>query len=286
MNDYERMARVIRHLDESFHQQSSLEDLAAAAGLSPSYFQRLFSKLTGVTPKDFVQCLTAEHAKQMLREGVSVLDSALDAGLSGPGRRSRPLRDAGGRLPGRSKERRPRPDHSGYGFGPTPFGECLLAQTVRGICALSFVDPAQRRLAEERLQAEWPGARLSRSDPAAHGPSGDSHCPAHRSPSVESLREGQQVPDPGLAGAPPHPPGSAVSYGRLAAAIGNPAASRTVGTAVGANPLAYLIPCHRVIRQTGALGHYRWGLRRKRALLGQESAARGGSLLDAPCSRP
>ncbi|MFM1558681.1 MAG: AraC family transcriptional regulator [Roseibacillus sp.] len=82
MNDYERMARVIRHLDESFHQQSSLEDLAAAAGLSPSYFQRLFSKLTGVTPKDFVQCLTAEHAKQMLREGASVLD----AGLSGPGR--------------------------------------------------------------------------------------------------------------------------------------------------------------------------------------------------------
>lgn len=120
MNDYERMARVIRHLDESFHQQPSLEDLAAAAGLSPSHFQRLFSKFTGVTPQDFVQCLTVEHAKQMLREGASVLDSALNAGLSGPGRRSRPLRDAGGRLPGRSKERRPRPDHS-LRIWPHPF---------------------------------------------------------------------------------------------------------------------------------------------------------------------
>ncbi|MEO1842704.1 MAG: AraC family transcriptional regulator [Akkermansiaceae bacterium] len=86
MNDYERMARVIRHLDESFHQQPSLEDFAATAGLSPSHFHRLFSKLTGVTPKDFVQCLTAQHAKQMLREGASVLNSALDAGLSGPTR--------------------------------------------------------------------------------------------------------------------------------------------------------------------------------------------------------
>ncbi|MFP6895164.1 MAG: methylated-DNA--[protein]-cysteine S-methyltransferase [Roseibacillus sp.] len=282
MNDYERMARVIRHLDESFHQQSSLEDLAAAAGLSPSHFQRLFSKLTGVTPKDFVQCLTAEHAKQMLREGASVLD----AGLSGPGR----LHDLCVTLEAASPGEVKNGGHGltiRYGFGPTPFGECLLAQRVRGIYALSFVDPAQRRLAEERLQAEWPGARLSRSDPAAHTVLQEiltSQLTALRP--LRAFVKGSKFQIRVWRALLRIPPGSAVSYGRLAAAIGNPAASRAVGTAVGANPLAYLIPCHRVIRQTGALGHYRWGLGRKRAPLGQESAARGGSLLDAPCSRP
>lgn len=288
MNDYERMARVLRFLDCEYVRQPSLNELAAASGLSPSHFHRLFSKWVGVTPKDFVQCLTAEHAKELLRHGTSVLDCALETGLSGPGRLHDLLVSLEAATPGDLKR-----GGEGlvidYGFAMSPFGECLAAQSQRGICRLSFVDSRERDGVVAALAADWPAATLVRNDRAAQALLSRVFVSTPERTRARPLRafvQGTPFQIQVWRGLLQIPPGAAVTYGQIAAALGTPTSARAVGRAVGANPLACLIPCHRVIRQTGALGGYHWGLGRKRALLARESALDPRSLLDESIRRP
>jgi AraC family transcriptional regulator of adaptative response/methylated-DNA-[protein]-cysteine methyltransferase len=274
MNDYERVANVIRFLDRHHTEQPDLTQLAAVAGLSPFHFHRLFSTWAGITPKDFLQCLTFEHVKQLLRDGTNVFDTALDAGLSGPGR----LHDLCVMLEAAS----PGEVKSGgagmqidYGFAATPFGETLIAEAKRGVCHLSFVDQGRNR-ARDVLVSQWPHATLEHNEARiaelatkVFSPNGDSSRPILRAfvrgtPfQLRVWRALVQVP-----------PGALTTYGRLAEAVGQAQAARAVGSAVGANPLAFIIPCHRVIRETGAFGHYHWDPIRKRAIIGWEISTR------------
>jgi AraC family transcriptional regulator, regulatory protein of adaptative response / methylated-DNA-[protein]-cysteine methyltransferase len=279
MNDYERVAQIIRFLDEYRTEQPDLATLAARAGLSPFHLHRLFSAWAGVTPKDFLQCLTLAHAKQMLRAGENILDAALTSGLSGPGRLHDLCVNLEAASPGELKS-----GGAGwtmaFGFADSPFGKCLLAESPRGICHLSFVENEKPALAA--LQNDWPEARWGRDDSAAVRFAAKIF--AHRATDQSAVLE---------AGVPLRafvrgtsfqvrvwrallaiPPGALTSYGRLAATIGQPSASRAVGAAVGQNPLAYLIPCHRVIRETGMIGDYHWGPIRKRAMIAWEGSPR------------
>ena len=273
MNDYERVAEVIRFLDRHHIDQPDLSELAHRVGLSQFHFHRLFSKWAGVSPKDFLQCLTLEHVKARLRRGDSVFDAALNAGLSGPGRAHDLCVTLEAASPGEMKS-----GGAGlqidYGFAGTPFGEALIGETRRGICHLSFVDGPAQNGSRDLLASQWPNAKLHRSDRRAKELADTIFA---RTPESAHLR--------GYARATPFqlrvwrallrvPSGSLTTYGRLSGAIQQPGAARAVGSAVGANPIAFIIPCHRVIRETGAIGHYHWDPIRKRAIVGWEMAAR------------
>src|SRR5215469_5737748 len=166
MNDYERIARVIRYLDKHHAEQPDLAELAKQAGLSPSHFHRLFSAWAGVTPKDFLQCLTLTHVKESLQNGKSILDSALDAGLSGSSRAHDLCVNLEAASPGEMKS-----GGKGWtivaGYAETPFGTCLIAESPRGICHLAFVDPGEKEAAWKEMWENWPNAEFRRDDSAA-----------------------------------------------------------------------------------------------------------------------
>jgi AraC family transcriptional regulator of adaptative response/methylated-DNA-[protein]-cysteine methyltransferase len=275
MNDYERIAAVIRYLDRHHANQPDLNALAQSVGLSVFHFHRLFSTWAGVTPKDFLQCLTLEHVKTLLREGDTVLDAAVNAGLSGPGRLHDLCVTLEAASPGEMKT-----GGAGlqieYGFAETPFGEALIAETVRGVCHLSFANGSACSDARALLAAEWPNAKLCRTDQRA----GELSHKIFTRPAENKSRPHLRAFVRGTAfqlrvwrALLRVPPGALTSYGRLAAVLNQPTAARAVGSAVGANPLAFIIPCHRVIHETGALGNYRWDPIRKRAMLGCELAS-------------
>jgi AraC family transcriptional regulator, regulatory protein of adaptative response / methylated-DNA-[protein]-cysteine methyltransferase len=274
MNDYDRIARVIRYVDAHHAEQPPLSVLARQAGLSVFHFHRLFSTWAGVTPKNFLQWLTFSRAQGLLREGESVLAAALESGLSGPGR----LHDLCVRLeaasPGEIKS-----GGAGWtmiaGIAPSPFGDCLAAQGPRGVCHLSFVD-IDRKAAWQELERLWPNALWQRDDAATQkllaGVFVRPDCvEAHRPLTV--FVKGTEFQLRVWRALLRVPSGRLTTYGQLAGAIGAPSAARAVGSAVGSNELAWLIPCHRVIRQTGAVGEYRWGAVRKRAMLAWEASA-------------
>jgi AraC family transcriptional regulator of adaptative response/methylated-DNA-[protein]-cysteine methyltransferase len=283
MNDYERIANVIRFLDRHHTDQPDLNELAAAAGLSPSHFHRLFSAWAGVTPKDFLQCLTLEHVKQLLFDGHNVFDAALDAGLSGPGRLHDLCVTLEAASPGEMK-------NGGvgmqidYGFAETPFGEALIAETKRGICHLSFVDVGGRERVLNLLTSDWPNAKLNRNDSRIAELAAAIFAASARSTSDRPLRAF-------VRGTPFQirvwrallriPTGSLTTYGRLAEAIGQSKAARAVGSAVGANPISFIVPCHRVIRETGALGNYGGGRIRKQVMVGWELSPRSSAAVAA-----
>jgi AraC family transcriptional regulator of adaptative response/methylated-DNA-[protein]-cysteine methyltransferase len=274
--DYARVERAIRFLDEHFREQPRLAEVAAAVGMSEYHFQRLFRRWAGVSPKRFLQFLTADYARGLLRDSSTALETALEAGLSGPGRLHDLMVSVDAATPGEIR--------SGgegvvvrHGVHPSPFGPALLAATERGICSLSFLEGADDPRPLEALRAGWPGARLvenvGATAPLARRAfaraAGEGRLPLHLRGTNFQIRVWEallRVPE-----------GAVVTYESLAAAAGAPGAARAVGAAVGANPVAYVIPCHRVIRKTGAFGGYRWGTARKRALLGWE-AARAGAL--------
>ncbi|HSH13172.1 MAG TPA: methylated-DNA--[protein]-cysteine S-methyltransferase [Desulfurivibrionaceae bacterium] len=275
MNDYQRIARVIRYLGEHHSEQPDLAQLAGYIGLSPAHFHRLFSTWAGITPKDFLQCLTLAHARAMLRQGNSVLDSALAAGLSGPGRLHDLTITLEAASPGELKG-------GGvgwlitWGFADTPFGLALLGESPRGLCFLAFVESRAGRAELAALQKYWPQARLRRDAAAAARLAARifhrSDSPASGSP-LRAYVQGTPFQVRVWRALLQVQPGTLVSYGHLAALLDHPGAARAVGTAVGRNPLSYLIPCHRVIRETGVLGNYRWGKERKKAMLAWECAA-------------
>jgi AraC family transcriptional regulator of adaptative response/methylated-DNA-[protein]-cysteine methyltransferase len=276
MNDYDRIARVLRYVDAHHAEQPRLSALARQAGLSVFHFHRLFSTWAGVTPKNFLQWLTFSRAQGLLRAGESVLAAALEAGLSGPGR----LHDLCVRVeaasPGEIKS-----GGAGWtmraGFGPSPFGDCLAAQSPRGVCHLSFVD-RNRKEAWDNLKRLWPNARWQRDDAAAQrllaGVFARPGRARARRP-LTALVRGTDFQLRVWRALLRIPSGRLTSYGQLAVAVGAPSAARAVGSAVGSNELAWLIPCHRVIRQTGAAGEYRWGAVRKQAMIAWEASAGG-----------
>lgn len=273
MSDFDRIARVIRNLDQRASTQPPLAELAADAGLSPSHFHRLFRRWAGVTPKDFLQCLTVQFARERLRASASVLDTALDAGLSGPGRLHDLMVSLEAASPGEWK-RRGEGLEIGWGQSDTPFGPATLAWSPRGLCHLSFLDVPLGNAPPERLLRDWGRASLAREDDQARNwcgrifrpePTVGSPLRAHVHGTAFQLKVWRALLQ--------IPPGGLVSYGQLARGVGVPGASRAVGSACGHNPVAFLIPCHRVIRETGIVEGYRWGTVRKRALLAWEGAA-------------
>ena len=276
MNDYERIATVIRFLDRHHTDQPDLHELAAGAGLSPFHFHRLFSTWAGVTPKDFLQCLTLEHVKQLLRDGDNVFDAALNAGLSGPGRLHDLCVTLEAASPGEIKNGGAEMQID-YGFAETAFGEALIAETKRGICHLSFVIDRGRNRARDLLISQWPNAKVNRNDARISELSAKIFAQvrdAARRPSLRAFVRGTPFQLRVWRALLRVPSGSLTTYGRLAQAIGQSQAARAVGSAVGANPIAFIIPCHRVIRGTGALGNYHWDPIRKRAILGWELSSR------------
>jgi AraC family transcriptional regulator of adaptative response/methylated-DNA-[protein]-cysteine methyltransferase len=272
-HDYSRIESAIQFIDENFKEQPSLSEIADSVHLSKYHFQRLFKRWAGVTPGQFLHYLTVDYAKQRLRDSQSVLETALDAGLSGPGRLHDMFISFEAMTPGEYKKLGAGLEIR-HGVHESPFGSCLLATTDRGICALRFLpaDGDEANILAE-LAREWPRATFA-------------HAPAETSALVRRIFS-KKPDDSG-----PHrlllkgtnfqvkvwqallaiPAGGMVSYQDVATGMGASAATRAVAGAVAKNPVAYLIPCHRVISKAGKTHNYRWGDMRKKAMLGWEAS--------------
>ena len=277
--DYRRIEQAITYIEDNIERRPELAEVAGVAGLSEFHFQRLFSRMVGISPKRYEQFLSKETAKDLLDSSGNVLDAAYDAGLSGPGRLHDLFVSCEAVTPGEYRSRG-QGLHIRYGFHPTPFGEAFLAVTERGICALSFVEPGERPAALGELRAEWSSAALV-EDEKATAPVVErifSDAPRANAPLSLYLR-GTNFQVKVWEALMRIPEGGAVTYEQIARSVGAPRSSRAVGAAVGRNPVAFLIPCHRVLRKSGEMGGYHWGVPRKRLILAWEAektAARAG----------
>ena len=268
--DYARMARALDWLADHWRGRPSLDEAAAAAGLSPFHFQRVFTRWAGVSPKTFVAAIAHAEARRQLEAGASVLDAALDTDLSGPSRLHDLFIAHEAVTPGDVRRRGAGLDLT-HGYAPSPFGEALLVIAPRGLCGLAFCDAEGRETVLADMRSRWPAATWRRDDAAARA----------MAPAIFS-GEGERPPLV-LMGAPFHiqvwkallriPRGATASYGEVAAWAGNPRACQATGAAIGANPISFLIPCHRAIARDGRLTGYHWGLGRKAAMLGAEAVA-------------
>ncbi len=287
--DYHRVERAIQYLEDRHRQQPDLSEVAQHVGLSPYHLHRLFRRWAGTTPKRFLQHLTVERGRRLLENSKTVLETANRIGLSSGSRLHHHFVSVEAVTPGEVGR-----GGAGLvirtGIHSSPFGDAFLAITDRGICFLAFLpEPRseERATVEGEVRADlrglWPEAQVNpepeataplarRAFDAVEGNDGDRTLPLHLRGTnfqVQVWRALLRIP-----------PGKVASYGSLATLLGKPAAARAVGSAVGANPVSLLIPCHRVIRSNGQIGQYRWGAGRKRALLGREAARVEGSLPD------
>ena len=270
--DYERVEKAIAYIQENFKQRPTLPDVADHVHLSPFHFERLFSRWAGTTPQRFMRYLTTDYAKTLLDQQLDLLDVTEAAGLSSPSRLHDLFVTFEGLSPGEYKQGGAGLTIS-YGFHATPFGECLLALTARGICGLTFQETIQRADALADLRAKWPRA-VFQEDTATTGMVVGQLFDeeADRSKPFHLLVRGTNFQIKVWEALLKIPAGQVADYGSIARKIGSPGAVRAVGTACGSNPVALLIPCHRVLQRTGGIGGYRWGITRKRAILGWEAA--------------
>jgi AraC family transcriptional regulator of adaptative response/methylated-DNA-[protein]-cysteine methyltransferase len=270
--DYRRIEQAIHYLEDHFLEQPELSEISGSIGLSEYHFQRLFTRWVGISPKRFLQFLTKEHAKDLLRKPVDLLEATYLSGLSSPGRLHDLFVATEAVTPGEFKTRGAGLDIQ-YGFHPTPFGEVLLARTGRGICNLAFVEPGKRDKALADLRHKWSSANLE-ENPAATTPlvAKIFQPPGARSGTLSLLLSGTNFQIKVWEALLRIPSGSVVTYEDIAHSIGMPRAARAVSNAVACNPVAVLIPCHRVIRKDGEFGGYHYGTTRKKALLGWELA--------------
>jgi AraC family transcriptional regulator, regulatory protein of adaptative response / methylated-DNA-[protein]-cysteine methyltransferase len=273
-HDYALIRRAIAFLSETWAEQPSLDRLAEHLGLSPAHCQKLFKRWCGLSPKEFVQAITVDHARALLEGSASVLDAAYQVGLSGGSRLHDLFVSHEAMTPGDYK-RRGEGLEMAYGFHASPFGEALLIVTDRGIAGLAFVDEDKGQTREDAL------ADMMQRWPKAHYVEAAKKIAPHARQIFASEWSGYQPVRLVMIGTDfdvrvwetllKIPMGRAVSYTDIARHIGAPSASRAVGSAVGRNPLSFVVPCHRVLRGDGSLGGYHWGLTRKRALIGWET---------------
>jgi AraC family transcriptional regulator of adaptative response/methylated-DNA-[protein]-cysteine methyltransferase len=276
LRDYDSVRRAIGFISEHWRAQPTIESMADAAGVTPDELHHLFRRWAGLTPKAFMQALTLDHAKGLLRDSASVLDAALDSGLSGPGRLHDLFVTHEAMSPGEWKT-----GGAGmtlrYGFHPSPFGTAIVIASGRGLAGLAFADPGEEQSAFADMQRRWPRATyLEDRDGTA--------ALAQRIFDTRMWRADQPLRVV-LIGTDFEvrvwetllkiPMGRAVSYSDIATKIKSPKASRAVGAAVGKNPVSFVVPCHRALGKSGALTGYHWGITRKQAMLGWEAGQVG-----------
>lgn len=274
-SDYDRVKVAIEYVRNCAGQQPSLQQIADKVDLSPAWFQRVFRRWAGVSPKRWLQYLSASEAKRLLRDSMPVLDTAFAVGLSGPGRLHDLLVATEGVTPGEYAARG-RGLRIRFGWQDSPFGKCLIGLTGRGVCALRFADESQEEKEMEGLRSEWPEARLS-NDQQGTAEIADRIFASGRRQQLLLDVKGTNFQLRVWEALLKIPEGCAISYSDLADRLGAPKASRAVARAVGANPVGYLIPCHRVLRASGEPGGYRWGIERKELMLSRELARSGRS---------
>lgn len=272
MSDYARIADAIRFIASQVARQPTLDEIAAHVHLSPFHFQRLFSRWAGVTPKRYLQVLTLERAKALLQESRPLLEVADTLGLSSGSRLYDHFVQLEAVTPGEYKQR-----GAGlvidHGVHDTPFGQAFVALTSRGVCNFSFLDDQAPQAPLAALAQSWPEAELREAPSRTRGiihTMFDTSKKADRPISLHVSGTNFQISV--WRALLQIPPAKVVSYAQVASAVGNPKAARAVGLAVGANPVALMIPCHRVIQQNGKLGGYHWGETRKQAIHAWEAA--------------
>ena len=270
--DYEVVRRAIAYISEHWRAQPTIETIAAAAAVAPTDLHHLFRRWAGLTPKAFLQAITLDHARRLLRESASVLDAAYEVGLSGPGRLHDLFVTHEAMSPGEWKTGGEGLVIS-YGFHDSPFGTALIMATPRGLCGLAFADPGGEAAALADMRSRWPRARAV-EDYAGTAPlAARVFSPAAWRPDrpLRVVLIGTdfevRVWETLLA----IPFGRAATYSDIAAKLGRPSAARAVGAAVGKNTISFVVPCHRVLGRSGDLCGYHWGLTRKRAMLGWEA---------------
>lgn len=269
--NYNRIAKAIEYIKNNFTNQPNLDEIAEQVHLSPFHFQRLFKDWAGTTPKKFLQYISIEHAKKMLQiQEATLSDAAFETGLSGTGRLHDLFINIEGMTPGEYKNGG-KDLHINYNFTVSPFGELIVASTTKGICYMAFSDDKHTALTD--LIQKFPNAKFQNKMDLVqqnalyifqHDWSKPSEIKLHLKGTDFQLKVWEALLK--------IPMGRVTTYGNIASKIGNPQASRAVGTAIGSNPVALLIPCHRVIQSTGNIGGYMWGNTRKTAIIGWESA--------------
>ncbi len=276
MTDYERIAKALVYIQQHFKEQPTLEQVAEAIPLSPYHFQRLFKQWAGVSPKKFLQYLSLEHAKKILQENRSLAEAAFETGLSGSGRLHDLFVTVQGMTPGEFKNQGENLTIR-YSLQNSQFGRFLVASTQKGICNLLFVDGDEKAAVQE-LRQLWQKAHL-RQEVDAHQASiiRFFRRDFNTSEKINLHLKGTDFQLKVWEALLQIPEGRFASYGTIAHFIHAPSSQRAVGTAIGHNPVGYLIPCHRVIRSVGNIGGYRWGQTRKMAMIGWESARLQGA---------
>lgn len=275
--DYEIVRRVIEKISRDYRDQPSLEELAEAVGETPTGLQKLFTRWAGLSPKAFLQAVTLDHARRLLDEGLPLLETSLELGMSGPGRLHDLFVTHEAMSPGDYKSR-----GAGltirYGYHVSPFGIALVMATDRGLAGLAFCDAGEEKAAFADMSGRWPNATYV-EDLSATVPYAARIFEPARWRGEEPLRVvliGTDFQVRVWEALLKIPLGHAKPYSRIAAEIGAPKASRAVGAAIGANPVSFVVPCHRAVGKSGALTGYHWGLTRKRAILGWEAGRMAG----------
>lgn len=277
--NYEKIAKAIEYISENVKNQPSLFEVAEEVNISQFHFQRMFTEWAGVSPKKFLQYITADYLKGKIKESTNLVELAESAGLSSQSRVYDLFTGIEAVTPQEFKTDG-KGLHISYGFHQTPFGECFIAVTERGICAMAFVDRETREHQLILMGKKWHFATIEPNQKVT-----ESYIHRIFSPNLDTLEklpimvQGTNFQLKVWEALLTIPQGSVTTYQQIANSIGNPKAVRAVGTAVGDNPIAYLIPCHRVIRKEGILGEYRWGSLRKKALIGWEAAKMDSGLL-------
>jgi AraC family transcriptional regulator, regulatory protein of adaptative response / methylated-DNA-[protein]-cysteine methyltransferase len=272
LQDYERVREVLSHLTDNWREQPSLEDLAKPVGLSAEELQRLFTRWAGLTPKAFLQALTLDHARVMLKNSVSILETSLELGLSSPARLHDLFVTHEGMSPGAYKSK-----GEGltifYGYHSSPFGVALVMVTGHGLCGMGFNDAGGEAASLNDMKRRWPNAEYL-ENAAVTKPYATQIFSSERWKENQPLRItfiGSDFEIRVWESLLKIPMGQAVTYGDLAASINKPKAARAVGAAIGRNPISFVVPCHRVLGKSGNLTGYHWGLTRKKAIIGWEA---------------